>query len=229
MTDEDRKVHALMPFVGDSIESHRKERKSRARAARDLYITPQPLANAICQRLVELIPRPRRIMDPGCGPGAFMRAASLAWPGSEIFGIDIEQQHDDVGSVMPGCRYTGGYLTTPAETYGGPFDLIVGNPPYSIAVEFINQSLSLLRPRAFLINGGYLAFLLRLAFLGSQKRANTLWASAGFRWLIPIAERPSFTADGGSERMEYGVFVWHRDYQGRPEILPHLHWREGGR
>jgi hypothetical protein len=96
-------------------------------------------------------------------------------------------------------------------------DLIIGNPPYFLAEEHV----ALARETA-----PWVAFLLRLSFLGSQERGRTLWSLPGLRWLIPISRRPSFTG-GGSDASEYAVFVWERGFTGNAVVLPHLQWSEG--
>jgi hypothetical protein len=96
-------------------------------------------------------------------------------------------------------------------------DLIIGNPPYMLAEEHVTLARK---------TGAWVAFLLRLSFLGSQARAKTVWASPGLRWLIPISRRPSFTG-GGSDASEYAVFVWGRGFTGNAVVLPHLQWSEG--
>lgn len=92
------------------------------------------------------------------------------------------------------------------------FDITIGNPPYNDAEEH----LALVRPIS-----NYVVFLLRLTFLGSQGRAERLYNKPGLRYLMSVAERPSFV-EGKTDNSEYGVFVWQRFYQGKAEILPPL-------
>ncbi|MFR2694376.1 MAG: hypothetical protein ACLTBV_31030 [Enterocloster bolteae] len=44
------------------------------------------------------------------------------------------------------------------------YDLIIGNPPFNQAIEFVEKCLGLLKP------GGRLIFLLRTAFMESDQR-----------------------------------------------------------
>jgi hypothetical protein len=76
------------------------------------------------------------------------------------------------------------------------YDVIITNPPFSLAMEVILKSLEL---------ADYVCMLLRLNFLGSADRHSF------FREMMPdvfvIPERPSF--DGkGADSIEYAWFVW---------------------
>lgn len=76
------------------------------------------------------------------------------------------------------------------------FDVIITNPPFSLAFQIIKKSLEL---------ADYVVMLVRLNFIGSAKR------TAFFKEFMPdiyvIPERPSF--DGlGSDSIEYCFNVW---------------------
>jgi hypothetical protein len=80
----------------------------------------------------------------------------------------------------------------------GRFDLIVTNPPFSLAQEFLLKSLS---------EADCVCYLMRLNFLGSQKR-KALWESIGVPdKLIVLSKRPSFTGKG-TDSIEYAWFCW---------------------
>ena len=68
---------------------------------------------------------------------------------------------------------------------GNEFDLIISNPPYSLAQQFIDKALSLLAP------SGYVAFLLRLNFFESQKR-NAWWQKNKPKCAFVHSRRPKF-------------------------------------
>ena len=87
-------------------------------------------------------------------------------------------------------------------------DLILTNPPFSLAKEFIEHSMSL-APTVIM--------LLRLNFLGSQKRYN-FWQQFSPDGLYVLSKRPSFTGKG-TDATDYAWFVWSdiKELQG-------LHW-----
>lgn len=93
-------------------------------------------------------------------------------------------------------------------------DVLITNPPFSLAIEFIEHSMRL-------FPGAYLAFLLRLNFLGAQARSAFWRRHAPDVYVMP--KRPSFTPDGKTDSTEYAWFVWpggkHDRTAGRLEVL----------
>jgi hypothetical protein len=160
------------------------------RKTNDDYPTPDWLIAAMLAHLR----RPRRILEPAAGAGAIVRALEQAFPGAEIISGDITQGQD--------------FLT---HDYDGKFDLIMTNPLYCLALPFLKRALELRAPL------GVVVMLLRLNFLGSQRRA------AWFRdhrpsgiYLTP--RRPCFVGKR-SDNCEYTWLVWD-DYPFRLELLP---------
>lgn len=83
-------------------------------------------------------------------------------------------------------------------------DVIITNPPYSLAQEFLDKSLC---------EAPFVAYLLRLNFLGSQKR-RAWWQGRLPTHLYALSRRPRFTGKG-TDATDYGWFVWDR-------LLPRL-------
>ena len=97
-------------------------------------------------------------------------------------------------------RYGRDYLT---HDFGRKFDVIITNPPFSLAEQFIRKSLRELAP------DGTMIYLQRINFLGSVKRV-PFWAEVGFPDKTPvIIPRPRFVG-GGSDSCEYCWFTWDR-------------------
>jgi hypothetical protein len=78
-------------------------------------------------------------------------------------------------------------------------DLIITNPPFSLALEFLKKSLTEART---------VVYLLRLNFLGSQKRKE-FWQNNPPSHIFTLSKRPSFTGKG-TDATEYAWFVWDR-------------------
>ena len=83
--------------------------------------------------------------------------------------------------------------------YTGNVDLIFTNPPFSMAQEFIEKSL---------IHADTVIMLLRLNFLGAQKR-HKFWVENEPDALFILSKRPSFTGKG-TDSTEYAWFVWQK-------------------
>lgn len=79
----------------------------------------------------------------------------------------------------------------------GTTDLIISNPPFSLAQEFIGYAI----PRA-----NTTIMLLRLNFLASIKRYDW-WKNHSPTSLYVLSKRPSFTGEG-TDATDYAWFVW---------------------
>lgn len=94
----------------------------------------------------------------------------------------------------------GDYLKTEIK---GQYDIIITNPPFSHAQEVIEKALADVAP------GGYVIMLLRLNFLGSEKRKGFFKKYPPFRIYVH-SSRMDFL--GGPKRktdsIEYAHFVW---------------------
>ena len=82
-------------------------------------------------------------------------------------------------------------------SWNGSVDLIMGNPPFSKAQQFIEHAI----PRT-----KTLIFLLRLNFLGSQKRYK-MWKEHTPDAIHVLSKRPSFNGKG-TDSCDYGWFIW---------------------
>lgn len=191
------------------------------RRKHDDYQTPQPLADAICERLRVVMPRPCLLLEPSAGDGNFVRAARSVWPASYIVAHDIRPE------CRARCLAAGASWLVDKDTPDdrGMIDLVVGNPPYSIAEEHTAESIDVVKP------GGYVAFLLRASFLfDGEERADRFWWPRGvgscLRYTMGIAPRPSFTGDGGTDGAAYALMVWQKGYRGFPQVLPHIRWQK---
>lgn len=182
----------------------------QGRVERGAFYTPDPLARAICKTLLDEcgIRDPLYILEPGCGGGAFLRAVNSTWNPRHLLGVDLQ----------PACSGPGEVLQADLFKTAGTFDLVVGNPDFTIAEAVVRHCLQHVH------RAGYVAFLLRAAFLGSTGRV-ALYREHPLRYLQPIAQRPSFTTDGKTDPMEYALFIWQQGFKGRGEILPSLVWR----
>lgn len=188
------------------------------RRADDAYLTADDLAQAITDRLATIIPAPATVLEPSAGEGAFVRAVTKTWPGAAIDAVEPRIVGPLVLQPARVWMTTLEQFTEEEPAPGAPprrprYDLVVGNPPYLCAESHVVLARKL---------GRCVAFLLRMSFLSSQGRVERLWdAQPGLRWLIPLAQRPSFTGKG-TDNSEYAIFVWEDGFTGSARILPHL-------
>lgn len=168
----------------------------------DFYPTPYHVADDALSFLpADWIPE--RILDPGAGTGVWGNAARRKYRDAFIAGVELRSEtrkpdaydlwlHDDF------------LLTEPLIQY----NLVVGNPPYNRAEQFIRHSFK------YLYAGGYMVMLLRLNFLEGQIRNKGLWREYPPRIVVVRSSRVSFTGDGQTNATAYAYYIWQNGYTG---------------
>lgn len=201
------------------------------RSASNYYVTPVPAIeqflrawHADCPTaLVEC----QRILDPCAGGTVDSQGAikvSMSYPKAlsfrQLLFLHVPTVETmDIRQDSP-AEIHADYLT--ATTSGG-YDLIISNPPFALASEFICKALEDVRP------GGWVVMLLRLNFLGGTTEKPKLWAKVG----LPVrayvhAQRMGFNghrADlpkkerNGTDSIEYAHMIWRSGIKATETIL----------
>ena len=96
----------------------------------------------------------------------------------------------------------------------GKFDIVITNPPFNIAQEIIEKSLS--------ISNKYVIMLLRLNYMGSKSRS-IFWNTYKPYAIYVHNKRMSFTEDNKTDSIEYAHFVWKKWYNPEFAKLKILH------
>lgn len=161
----------------------------------EFFPTPQDLANLLVDRIFwkkcanydaqgnmrsEDNDNTLQILEPSAGEGPFARAfvkyghvtaIDPNFDDPEIEGVEwAKMSLEDLHEALEGER---------------PFDVIGGNPPFSLAEAHLRLCFKMLRKL------GVVAFLLRLGFLSSQGRAK-FFAAYPPKHVFVLASRPSF-------------------------------------
>ena len=212
------------------------------RSSFDNYPTEEKLVRAALQ----LIPPQDHsiILDPGAGDGNWGRVIRQIYPTAEIHGVELRQIKAAKGyDRWFTCNFAD-YQTDQR------YDLVIGNPPFddfwnveqkqlasqakkrgekyirpkrpadltfADAEVFIRQSIALTK------EGGYIVFLLRLAFLASQTRGRGLWKEFSPERVHILMQRPSFIENGNTDTEEYALFIWRVGYKMQVNYTM-LHW-----
>ncbi len=176
--------------------------KSILRPMLDFYETPSWAIRALAPVLP--VKEGDRILDPGCGTGAILRTIGAMYPENEIVGLEKEEGRFLAAQDSTDLPVVQGDFFQHRETC----DVIVSNPPYSHALEFVQHALTL---------APVVAMLLRLPWLASIKRAE--WHRENPARVCVLPKRPSFTADGKTDATEYAWFIWGTDFPGTWHIL----------
>ncbi len=169
------------------------------RILNDAYYTPATAIAPIYAVISSYARSALRIWDPAAGNNDIVRY--FAERGIDSVDSDIVSGHDflDASTHKEILEY---YL---------PIDAIITNPPYNLAEEFVTTALDLMYSKNNSIR--LVAMLLRLNFLGSQKR-HDWWQTRLPNTIIALSCRPSFTNDGKTDATDYAWFVWLNDFIG---------------
>jgi len=144
------------------------------RSPRDFYATPHYTVASLLSVLDTERLSKMTFGEPCRGTGAIADKISAA--------------HHHYAEISEGIDY----LITPMAA-----DIIITNPPFSLALEFLQKSLR---------EAQTVIYLLRLNFLGSQAR-HEFWKRNRPSHVLVLSKRPSFCG-GGSDSTEYAWFCW---------------------
>lgn len=198
------------------MQSLNRLKSDRPRRERDFYETPIELAlESIRVFATDFRHFPTRVLDPGSGNGIWGKAVEkVFFPRPHIVGVEVQNINAKYRESYSEI-YHGDYLSGEFDTNLSDFDLCVGNPPYSLAEEFVRKSYEYLRPN------GYTYFLLRLAFLESQKRYKGLFKDFPPLRVYVSSRRPSFFSTKGrktTDALSYAMFLWKKGFKGTTEV-----------
>lgn len=166
------------------------------------------------------IPDAKVVLDPACGDGAILNAIRARDPDgrrwNRMVGIDIEPMGQPNSLLMCADFLSVEGLNLAIQQHT---EVIVANPPYNGALEFVCQSLGTVG------QFGTVAMLLRDAFAESIKRRDFHRRQGQYDWVwhradrYTLSDRPSFTDDGKKDSCAYSWFVWGPHTIGRWETL----------
>lgn len=171
--------------VGPRVEAP----TSGKRRPLDDYPTPEWVIRAISPHVAGKV-----VLDPCCGSGAILDV--FRERGAEVVGIEVSEARAAEARAK-------GHEVIVADALAVEWpraDLIITNPPFSLAQEFAEKALS------SVATGGTIALLLRLGFLESKRRLAFHRAHGSSVYVL--ASRPSFTGNGGCDKTAYGWFLW---------------------
>ena len=109
---------------------------------------------------------------------------------------------NDIREDSP-AQYHNDFIT---ETHINKYDIIITNPPFNIAKDIIEKSLSLCK------EWWYVIMLLRLNYIWSQARQE-FWTNNPPYAIYAHNKRMSFTKDNKTDSIEYAHFVWKKWYK----------------
>lgn len=187
------------------------------RKPNDFYATPEWCTELLLAWVRTHYPLVRHVVDPCAGEGAIAGVAYRAG-----YAVSANDPYNDAGKFLkdprfdqfkPGPRSFLAIDTQDALAPGTRELLVNGqsgvitNPPYSLAQEFITH---------YRRAGWFSAWLLRLNFLGSQRRRDWYLKDRPNHVLI-LTKRPSFLGHG-TDASEYAWVIYDRTPAARTEV-----------
>lgn len=208
------------------MQSLNRLKSERPRKEYDFYETPYGLCKTSLIRLREdenilldsLQCMLAKVLDAGAGRGVWGSAFNSVFPNTMSVAVELNP-------ITPETIYDKVNFGDFLEMDLFNFTLVYGNPPYSLAEEFVRKSLEIIR------DDGYVYFLLRLAFLESKKRHFGLFSEFPPKRVYVLSRRPSFfsTKEGRktTDALSYAMFLWQKGWEGKTE-LDWLYWEYDG-
>lgn len=163
-------------------------------------------------------------LEPAAGEGNIIRVVSEVIPSVRWLACEIRESCRPALEQLTGNQrrvFITDFVTAPPRVPEGKrIEVIITNPPYRLASEFIAQSFAMCEE---------VVMLLRLNYLGSDHRAEFLRRYPPDVYVLP--NRPSFKGNGKTDSPEYAWFVF-RPYEkrevGEVMILPSTSPEERG-
>jgi hypothetical protein len=181
------------------MSSKGRKKKDIAGSFSEFYPTPPWVTHRFIERAVSL---PKGSwLEPCAGNGDIIQAVNdviekpVYWHANEI----RSETESDLRKMANQVTISD-FIAWETPPPGSPtkFDVIITNPPFSLALPIIKKSLEL---------ADYVVVLVRLNFIGSTKR------TAFFKEMMPdiyvIPERPSFDGEG-ADSIEYAWLQWNQ-------------------
>lgn len=199
--------------------------------------TSVKVARAVCRWLASQGIHPQQIVEPSAGVGAFCVAAKAQWPTAQQVAVEIDPalawpllgalRKQPRAPVLCGPQFD--FLKLSRENFPDGVDLVLGNPPYSVATGRLNaKGKPIMRSEwenfvahaRALFPSATIAFLLRVGALGGAHHSRRgFWRDHPVTNYAVLAPRPSFQANGAVDSTEYAVYVWQ---PGRPRAIYHI-------
>lgn len=170
--------------------------RGKERKPYDFYATPIDVVENLLSN-IDLNKYGDKVLEPSAGNGNICRVVKKYYPNKRVTALEIREEELENLTQYSDEVIIGDYLQIDTDS---KYNIIIGNPPYSMAIEFVNKSLELLE------EDGVLILLLRTAFLESKSRYR-FWQENPLSRLYALSKRPSFTGKG-TDATSYSWFVW---------------------
>lgn len=176
------------------------------REKNDFYATPSHTTKAF---LNEFKINPKTILEPSAGQGHIAKVLKEYFPNADIEATDLI----DRGYCEGGIDFLS------KDFKDKKYDLIITNPPFKIAQEFVDKALS--------ISNDKVIMLLKIQFLEGLSRKEFL-ENSPLKYVYVFSDRQSTMLNGEEINPKTGKkwssafllawFVWEKGYEGEPIV-----------
>jgi hypothetical protein len=178
------------------------------RKANDGYATP----GWCVDRLLERVAMPGgHWLEPCAGHGAIIEHVAKRRTDVEWSAIEIRSQYEARlrSHELRACRI-GNFLELEPDGFFPRYDVVLTNPPYFYAKQFVERARRMSR---------IVVMLLRVNFLEGEKRRP--WLAEHMPDVYVLPNRPSFTDDNATDATAYAWMIWEEGKRayGRIEVL----------
>lgn len=194
----------------DSVRSRlaiNKAHTTKGREADDFYATDPKAVEMLIKAAPHIFHTARKngtpIWEPACGTGNL--AQPLTKNGFVVYASDLKDR--GFGEVHVD------FLNTKIDNCP---PIILTNPPYSLATEFIEQALEILP------NGGVYIALMNISYLAGQKRYDRVYSKGTLREVYIFSKRVECWRNndketyGGKSMVDFAWYVFQKGYNGQP-------------
>jgi len=186
----------------------------------DYYITPAWCTQAVLEYLGTIAVRDGgRVLDPGCGTGEIFTEL-LEWHAKfpkrrdlNVIGVELDRERAK-SAVGKGAKILcTDFLRSNRIIELCPFDLVIMNPPFSLAMEFWERSMSLIEFGASIIMFG------RRGLVEGKARKHMWEKGSGWRNECVFPKRPTCReGKKGNDSTSYSWFRWTKGYPGATQV-----------
>lgn len=162
----------------------------------DFYSTPLDVVENLLNN-IDLSTYGNKVLEPSAGNGNISKIIKEKYPKKELTSMEIREEEYNNLTQVSDKVIIGNFLENEIKY---KYDIVIGNPPYSLAKEFVEKCIDSLNDE------GVLIFLLRTAFLESKSRYE-FWQRNPLSGLYTLSKRPSFTGHG-TDATSYSWFIW---------------------
>lgn len=167
------------------------------RHAADFYSTPTWLIESVFNAILPELSSQEKSgiwLEPCIGDGVIIKTANKIIPGIKWHGIDIrESSIEETKNLVSYSKCIDFLEYFPRK----PYELIITNPPFLLAQEFIEHSLKI---------SNRVIMLLRINYASGAKRRDFFHNFPPHVRVSP--HRPSFTGNGKTDSTDYAWFDW---------------------